>query len=96
MTESQFQAKLIKKLKKMFPDCIVLKNDSSYQQGMLDLSLLWRNKWACLEVKKDASAPLQPNQSYFVNKLNDMSFAAVVYPQNEEEVLIALQEAFSS
>ena len=94
MTESQYQARLIRKLKKRFPGCVVVKNDSSYQQGILDLTLLYGQYWASLEVKKDANAPSQPNQEYFVKKLNNMGFAAFIYPENEEEVLIALQQAF--
>lgn len=63
---------------------------------MLDLTLLFEDTWAALEVKASASSPMQPNQPYFVNQLSDMSFAAVIYPENEEEVLAALQEAFAS
>jgi Holliday junction resolvase-like predicted endonuclease len=94
VTENQYQAKLIRKLKRMFPGIEVLKQDPSYQQGMLDLILLYRDKWASLEVKKDADAEVQPNQGFFVRKLNKMSFASYIYPENEEEVLNALQQAF--
>lgn len=93
MTERQYQAQLTRRIKVMFPGCELLKNDSGYQQGILDWTILFGNKWAALEVKASESARLQPNQDHFVRKLNDMSFAAVIYPENEEEVLIALQEA---
>lgn len=96
MTENQYQAKLIKKLEKLFPGCVILKNDSGYKQGMLDLTILWRNFWALLEVKSDAKASTQPNQDYYVERLDEMSFAAYIYPENEEEVLDALQQAFVS
>lgn len=94
MTESQFQAQLIKKLKTRFPGCMVLKNDPDYQQGMLDLTVLHQDRWAMLEVKMSPKSPLQPNQEYFVNQLDEMSFAAFIHPKNEEDVLDALQEAF--
>jgi hypothetical protein len=96
VNENAYQAKLIKKLKRLFPDCVVLKNDSSYIQGMLDLTILYRDRWALLEVKREKGASEQPNQRYYQELLNDMSFAAFVCPENEEEVLTALQEAFSS
>jgi hypothetical protein len=96
VTESQYQAKLIKKLEKMFPDCLILKSDSNHRQGILDLLILWRDKWASLEVKASPDAAVQPNQDYYVNKLEEMSFAAYIYPENEEEVLSALQQAFGS
>jgi hypothetical protein len=94
MTEAQYQSNLIRKLKKMFPGCEISKMDSSYQQGFPDLLILWNDKWAVLEVKKSATADVQPNQEYFVEKLGRMSFAAYIYPENEKEVLSALQQAF--
>jgi len=96
MTENQYQAKLIRKLKRMFPGCIILKNDPSYQQGMLDLTILWNDRWASLEVKKSESADDQPNQGYYIDLLDGMSFASRIFPENEEEVLSALQQAFES
>ena len=96
MSEAAYQAKLIKKLKHIFPGCMVLKNDPQYQQGILDLTILWGDTWAMLEVKASVTARQRPNQDYFVHQLDDMSFAAFIYPENEEEVLLALQEAFSS
>ena len=96
MTEAAYQSKLIKKLERKFPGCVVLKNDPQYRQGMLDLTLLYQHCWAALEVKAHARASQQPNQEYYVEHLGGMSFAAFIYPENEEEVLIALQEAFAS
>lgn len=96
MAENDFQAKLIKKLKTRFPGCEILKNDSSYRQGILDLTILWGTHWAMLEVKGSESAEKRPNQDYYVRQMNEMSFAAFIYPENEEEVLFALQEAFTS
>lgn len=96
MAENNYQAKLIKKLGRRFPDCIVLKNDTSYQQGMPDLIVIDGPIWGFLEVKDSALSPLQPNQQYWVDHLNNMSFAAIIYPENEKEVLDALQQAFES
>lgn len=95
MAENRYQAQLIKKLKKMFPGCLVVKNDSSYLQGILDLTILYEDKWAVLEAKDSAKANMQPNQEYYVDLLNGMSFGAFIYPENEAEVLDALQQAFA-
>ena len=92
--ESQFQAKLIKRLKEMFPGCIVLKNDCNYIQGIPDLTVLWKNKWALLECKKESKAPKRMNQPYYIAKGKEMSFGAFIFPENEEEVLNDLQQAF--
>lgn len=96
MTENVYQAKLIKKLKTLFPGCEILKNDSGYKQGILDLTILYGKKWAMLEVKASAGARERPNQRYFVEKLNEMSFASFIFPENEKEVLAALQKALAS
>ena len=95
MLESKFQADLKKELEKRFPGCIVTKLDSSYIQGIPDLLILWRDKWAVLECKKNGSAKKQPNQEYYVEKMNEMSFSKFIYPENKEEVLNDLQQAFT-
>ena len=92
--ESQFQSKLIKRLKGMFPGCIVLKNDANYIQGFPDLTVLWNQKWALLECKRESEAHKQPNQMFYIAKGNEMSFARFICPENEEEVLHDLQQAF--
>ena len=92
--ESQFQANLKKKLYEMFPGCIVMKNDPTYIQGIPDLTVLWNDKWALLECKRESEARKRPNQQFYVDKGRQMSFAAFIYPENEEEVLHDLQQAF--
>ena len=87
MLENQFQAKLIKELKKIFPGCIVMKNDSSYIQGIPDLLVLYKNCWASLECKKSARASKQPNQEYYVGLMDKMSFARFISPENKDEIL---------
>ena len=96
MLESQFDTTLIKELKHRFPGCIILKNDANYLQGVPDRIILWNDKWATLETKKTKNASRQPNQDYYVNKMNEMSFSAFIYPENMEEVLDGLQQTFES
>lgn len=93
--ERDFQAYLIKELKAMFPGCIVMKNDSSYIQGIPDLLVLYNDKWASLEVKKFASARRRPNQEYYVGLMDEMSFARFISPENKDEVLYELQQVFN-
>lgn len=87
MPENIYQAKLIKKLRLLFDGCLILKNDSSYMQGVPDLIILYNDRWGMLEVKASADSEFQPNQAYYVSELNNMSFAAFIFPENEEEVL---------
>lgn len=96
MLENKFQANLIKDIKNRIPGCIVMKNDSSYIQGIPDLLVLHNDKWAALECKKNSKASKRPNQEYYINKMDDMSFARFVCPENSEEVLNDLQSALQS
>lgn len=91
--ESKFQGKLKKELKEMFPGCIVTKL-APEPQGIPDLLVLYGERWATLECKRSARARKQPNQDYYVNKMNDMSFSRFIYPENKEEVLNDLRETF--
>ena len=79
MLENKFQANLIKELKERFPGCIVMKNDPTYIQGIPDLLVLHKDKWASLECKKSAGAKKQPNQEYYVDRMNQMSFSRFIY-----------------
>lgn len=94
MLERDYQTRLVKELRRRFPGCVILKNDPDYMQGIPDLVIFYGKRWAFLEVKANAGAPVQPNQDYYVDKLNEMSFAAFIYPSIEETVLSDLQRAF--
>ena len=91
--ESGFQDRLIAELKEMFPGCMVFKMDQI--QGIPDLLILYGKRWASLENKKSATAKRQPNQEYYVDLMNKMSFSRFICPENKEEVLTELQKAFS-
>lgn len=94
--EKWFQRNLIKDLKRLFPGCIVLKNDAQYFSGIPDLLILYKNKWAALECKRYARASKQPNQEYWISRLRDMSYASFIFPENKKEVLYELQLAFKT
>lgn len=90
--ESGFQDKLRDEIKELFPGCMVFKMDQI--QGIPDLLVLHNNKWASLENKKSANAKHQPNQDYYVDKMDAMSFSRFVYPENKDEVLAELKQHF--
>ena len=94
MLERDFQASVIKELKVRFPGCIILKNDSSYKQGVPDLIVLYEDKWATLECKKTSKSPRRPNQQYYVDLMDSMSFSTFVFPENRQEVLDDLERFF--
>lgn len=92
--ESKFQASLIKELEALYPECLILKNDAQLRTGIPDLIVLYKNKWVMLEVKAAADSEHQPNQDWYIDKCDDMSFAAFIYPENKEQVLDAIQQTF--
>lgn len=94
--ERDFQANLIKDIKDRFKGCIVLKNDCRYIQGIPDLTVFYGDKWAVLECKKSKDEPHRPNQDYYIKKMNKMSYASFVFPENKEEVLNEMERSFKS
>lgn len=90
--ESDFQADVIKMVKNRFPGCYCVKQET--RQGTPDLLVLHQKHWAMLENKIDENAEHQPNQDWYVDHFNDMSFAAFVYPSNVEEVLNEMERSF--
>lgn len=92
--ESDFQKNLKKELKSLFPGCIVTKLDSGLIQGIPDLLILYKDKWATLENKRYSKASRQPNQDYYVDKMNKMSFSRFICPENKDEVLDELKKKF--
>ena len=94
--ERDFQKSFIKKVKTLFKGCIVLKNDSGYLQGIPDWIVLFKDKWALLEMKKSSKANKQPNQEYYVELADKMSFARFVYPENSDSVIEELTNFFGA
>lgn len=90
--ESGFQDKLRDTLKELFPGCMIFKMDQI--QGIPDLLVLYKNKWASLENKKSEKATRRPNQEYYVDRMNKMSFSRFIYPENKDEVLNDLKAYF--
>lgn len=96
MRENKFQAELKKEIRARFPGSMVLKNDPNDIQGIPDLMVLYKNKWAALEVKQSATAKHRPNQDYYIDKLGNMSYAAFIYPENKEDILNEMERSFNT
>ena len=94
--ESKFQKELMDKIRMRYPGCVIIKNDSGYIQGFPDWTILYKDKWAVLETKREKNATHQPNQDYYVMKLDSMSFSRFVYPENEDDILTELSKIFDA
>ena len=92
--EKDFQSDLFDELKEIYNDPyndVITKFEDI--QGFPDILILHGDKWAMLECKKSEHEVHQPNQDFYVDILNKMSFASFIYPENKEEVLNELQSA---
>lgn len=92
MREAEFQSNLIEKIELLLPGCLITKNDANYIQGLPDLTVFYRDRWAFLEVKASEKSRERPNQRYYIEKWSEHSFAAFVYPENETSILTALSQ----
>lgn len=94
--ENRFQSRLKLEIARLFPGCEIIKNEPWGNQGIPDLLILFGDRWAMLECKKSADEVPGPNQRYRVGKFSRMSFAAFIYPENKDQVLDDLQQAFGA
>lgn len=92
--ENRFQHEVIQELKERFPGCVVMKNATGFKDGFPDVTVYIGERWAMLECKRERGARKRPNQKYWVDKMNKMSFARFIFPENREEVMNELQQAF--
>jgi hypothetical protein len=94
--ESDFKNAFIKKLRNLYPGIMALRNDPNHIQGIPDWLFLWRDRWFALEFKRSKTAKKRPNQKFYVDLLGKMSYAAFVYPENENEVLDEIRRTLRS
>ena len=93
-SEAAYQARLIKRLKQVFPGCFVMKPDPEEYQGIPDLLILFGSHWSALEVKLSRTARVQANQKHYIELFNEMSYASFICPENEDQVIKELELAF--
>lgn len=93
--EKKFEKKVCDELQTLFPGAVILKLDPLYIQGIPDRLILFRNKWASLEIKREYNSNIQPNQEHYISMLDSMSYASFLHPENKKEVFDDLQRLFS-
>ncbi len=96
VSEGSYQTHLKHRIREILPGAIVLKEDPNDTPGVPDLCILYKTRWATLETKISKNAKHRPRQDWYVDKMNDMSFSAFIYPENEEEVLYAMERALKA
>ncbi len=96
--EGRYKTQLTGRIEKRFGSrCLVVRLDAGLRQGVPDMLLLFEGGfWAALEGKTSETSPHQPNQPYYVDLMDKLSFAAFIYPENEEAVLNELEQEFEA
>lgn len=95
MLERDYQAHLIGRIEQELNGSVVIKNDSNFIQGIPDLTVFYFERYALLEVKVSEKAKPQPNQPYYVEEFNSRSYAAFIYPENEDQILKEMYQVLS-
>lgn len=92
MKESAFQQLVIKWLRAK--GCVVLKyqQNATTRASIPDILFLKEGFWGAIEVKKSKTAKYRPGQKETVAKMDAMSWATVVYPENWPEVQKELEQ----
>lgn len=90
--EAKFQAKIISWLKKQ--GCLPIKyeQNATTKAGIPDIIFFKEGFWGALEVKKSKTAKFQPLQKEMIAKMDEMSWARAVYPENWDEIKKELEE----
>lgn len=96
MRETKYQKHVMDRLEVEFPGCVIIRTDPQRIQGIQDLLVLFRDRWATLEVKISSTARERPNQRFYVEQFNDMSYSTFIFPENEEQVFDELQLALGN
>lgn len=84
--ESAFQSDLLRWLR--LKGCFVIKLQAGpgVPIGTPDILFAHNGFYGFIEVKLNKRSRLQPGQKEMVKKLNDMSYAKIVYPENFSEL----------
>lgn len=90
--ESRFQSSVKHELETKYPGCIVRKNPPGQENGFPDLVMYYGPIWAMFECKREKDARKRPNQKWWVERLDEMSFARLIFPENRERVMGELDE----
>ena len=97
MLEASFKKQFLKKIEERLPyldlDFI---EPSTRKRSLPDIFVIGPICWAALEFKRSQDSNHQPNQDYHVERFNEKGYATFVYPENEGEVLDALERLFTS
>lgn len=65
-------------------------------QGIPDLTVFIGPTWSLLEVKRSEKSKKRPNQDYWVEYYSHITFSRFICPENEEEVLDALERSLAA
>lgn len=95
MLEAEYKPLMLERLEKRFSSYGAIwwqHNDPNApkSQGIPDLTVYIGGRWFLLEVKRSEKSKKRPNQDWWIEKWSQVTFCAVIFPENEEEVFHAM------
>jgi hypothetical protein len=66
------------------------------QQGIPDLTVYVGPYWMLLETKRSEKSRKRPNQDYWIEYWSKVTFCSMIFPENEEEVLNAMERSLEA
>ena len=95
MSEATFRTKWLNKFKKLSPDIFIEFADPKRKNGIPDVIIFYKKKYARLETKRSKNASKRLHQQYYIDYFNSQGiYAAFLTPENQEEVYNALRRYF--
>ena len=100
MSEATFRTKFINKFcertgKKKNVDIFVEFADAGKVNGIPDLIIFYKKKYARIETKREQDAAKRLHQEYYINMFKKQGiYAEFLMPENEEEIINGLRRYF--
>lgn len=88
--EKDLQAKIIRKLKRKGAFVIKTQPGPGTPVGTADIFFCKEGFYGWIEVKRSKTAKFQPLQKEFLSKMDEWSWARVVYPDNYDATMLEL------
>lgn len=99
--ERDYKSQMLKRLEKRFSRYGPVRwqhNDptANNSQGIPDCTIFIGPFWMFLEVKRSEKSKKRPNQDWWIDHWSRVTFCAVIFPENEEEVFNAMERSLEA
>lgn len=90
--EGKFKTEVVKWLRSKGCFVWICKQDATTQKGVADLFFCIEGMYGWLELKATKNSPRRPGQEAFIHKMDEWSWAKVVWPEIWPEIQKELEQ----